>query len=83
MDARKRIDLKNKIKTTSKKKWLVIGGFALIFIIIIACLLIAMYLCGYSLSTWIAKFYPWVIMSIAVLFVIIFTIIFFKARKEK
>lgn len=83
MNERKKIDLKNKIKTTPKKKWIIIGGFVLVFIVIIACLLVAMYMSGYTLASWMAQFYPWVIMTVAVLFVIIFTILFFKSRKSR
>lgn len=83
MDERKKIDLKNKIKTTPKKTWIILGGVILVIIIIITCLLVAMHLCGYTLSEWLAQYYPWVIMTTAIAVVIILSIVFFKMRKRR
>lgn len=79
MDSRKKLEIKHWFKRLTKKDWLIFGGFIIVLAVIITCILVAMHLCGYSLADWLAKYYPWVVMTTVIVVMIGFFIIVYKA----
>ena len=74
--------LKKKLKNTPMSTWLYRLAILGVIIIAIVCSLIAMHLCGYTLATWFAKFYGYVVLvSIGVISLIV-TYLWWKVRKK-
>lgn len=82
MNELKKAMLKEKIKNTPKKTWVFLGLWALVIIIIIAALLVAMHLSGYTLIGFITQFWAWFVLGFLVIVIIVTTILFFKMRKK-
>lgn len=76
-------EFKEKIKSVKKSTW-IFWGIMITFVIIgIALGIVAMYLCGYTLLSWLENFYPWVILIAAILLAIIATYFYWRYRKDK
>lgn len=71
------------IKSIKPHTWFFIGGITLFMIIGLICGIIAIYSCGYDLASWLAKFYPWVIISFSFIIAIVCSIIFLNYLKGK
>lgn len=82
MNELKKAMLKEKIKNTPKKTWVFLGLWVLTFIIIIAALLVAMHLSGYTLIEFISQFWAWFVLGILVIVIIVATVLFFKMRSK-
>ena len=71
-----------KLKSVKKSTW-IFWSIMLAFIVLAIVLgIIAMYLCGYTLITWISQFYPWLIFGIAILIIIIVSVVYWKYRRK-
>ena len=52
------------------------------FLVAIISLLVAMYLCGYTLATWFAKYCGWVVAVVCVLIIGAITYAYWKIRRS-
>ena len=52
------------------------------FIVAIVALIVAMYLCGYTLASWFAKYWGWVVAAFCVLFIGIISYIYIKVKRS-
>lgn len=70
------------VKSKNKSYWVFTGVITFFIILAIAALFIAMHMCGYTFTTWMAKFYPWVIVVGCVLALLIIAYVLYKLRRK-
>ena len=75
--------LKEKLKAIKPKQWVFIVIMTLFVIIGIACAIISLYMSGHTIGTWLAKYYPWIVLAVIVIYLVVFTWILFKKRNNR
>lgn len=77
------LKLKMWLASISKKTWIYVGCISGFVVLAITCLFIWMHLCGYTLASWLAKFWPTVVVLLAVVIAIALIVVFFKMKKRR
>ena len=52
--------IRERLASVGKKTWIYIGIVAAFVVLAVVCLFVWMRLCGYTLSEWLAKYWPWI-----------------------
>lgn len=71
--------MNNKLDRNTKIYIIVMTSFILVGVI---CGIIAMYMCGYTLASWLAKFYPWLIIGFLTIAIIAIGVYIMAVRKK-
>lgn len=75
------VKLKEKLKSVSLKTWIFVGIIAAFVILAVVLILVAMHVNGYTLAGFISAFWPWIVLIVTLLLVLILTYIFYKLKK--
>lgn len=78
-----RVILQEKIKDTSIGTWIFLGIMFMFIVGAITCIVVAMHLCGFTLITFLKKFYAWVILVVVFILVALLIFAFNKFRKGR
>lgn len=70
------------VKSKKKSYWIYLGVIATFVLIAIISLLVAMYMTGYTLASWIAEFYPILVITLSIVIIIIVAVVLAKLRKR-
>ena len=71
------------LSTIQRKTWIFAGVIAGFVVLAVACLLIWMHLCGYTLAEWFAKYWPTLAVLGALVLMGAFALVFYKLRKGR
>lgn len=67
----------------SKKTWIYVGCISGFLVLAVACLFVWMHLCGYTLASWLAKFWPTLVIIGAVALVVVLAVLLLKMKKRR
>lgn len=79
----KLIKLKMWLASISKKTWIYVGCIAGFIALAIACLLVWMHMSGYTLASWMAKFWPTLVVALAIIIAIVLFVVYLKMKKRR
>lgn len=71
------------LASISKRTWAYIGIIAGFIAVAVAGLFVWMHLCGYTLASWLEKFWPTVLVVVVALIALIMFLIYLKMKKGK
>ena len=78
----KLLKLKMWLASINKRTWAFVGAIAGFVILALAGLFVWMHMCGYTLISWLAKFWPTLVVVLAVVIAIVLLVVYFKMKKR-
>lgn len=79
----KMIKFKMWLASISKRTWAYVAAISAFVILAIAGLFVWMHMCGYTLASWLGRFWPTLVVVSVAATAVILGLVFFKIRKGR